>query len=155
MSLRPLLLARTPTGKPDQLSARDTRAWWVGVPGSRVARAADCRLASLPDHTTHARLLEVSLGTRLMKGPCLFGSVSLHFGCLPPTRKVLWSVEVPGSERAALQGEGDRGEEGSLHMTRLPGGQLLVFRGGPTAGCMEPRTVGAHPEELALHTKVP
>ena len=90
-----------------------------------------------------------------MKGPCLFGSVSLHFGCLPPTRKVLWSVEVPGSERAALQGEGDRGEEGSLHMTRLPGGQLLVFRGGPTAGCMEPRTVGAHPEELALHTKVP
>lgn len=30
-------------------------------------------------------------------------------------------------------------------MTRLPGGQLPVFPGGSTAGCLEPRTVGAHP----------
>lgn len=37
------------------------------------------------------------------------------------------------------------GRRGSLHMTRLPGGQLPVFPGGSTAGCMEPRTVGAHP----------
>lgn len=145
VSLRPLLLAGTPSGKPDQLSAGDTRAWWVGVPGSQVARAADCRLASLPDHTTHAWLLEVSLGTRLVKGPCLLSSLSLRSGVPPQPVKSpsLWRCQARRGQLGG--GRVTVGRRGSLHMTRLPGGQLPVFPGGSTAGCLEPRTVGAHP----------
>ena len=156
MSLRPLLLARTPSGKPDQLSAGDTRVWWVGVLGSRVARAADCRLASLPDHTTHAWLLEVSLGTRLVKGPCLFSSLSLHSGVPPPTCEVPQTAEMSGSERAAWRGEGDRGEEGVSAYDpsawwpapSLPRGLHGGLPGTQDGGCPPPK-------ELGLHTKVP
>lgn len=93
VSLRPLLLAGTPSRKPDQLSAGDTRAWWVGVPGSQVARAADCRLASLPDHTTHAWLLEVSLGLLPRKVPAPRAPSSIFQEQMSPTSP----IRVPGA----------------------------------------------------------
>lgn len=75
-----------------------------GVPGSQwPGRRLQVGPASQTTPPTPRLLERVSLGTRLVKEPFLSSS----FPCVlrvPPTCKVPWSVEVPGSERAAWQG---------------------------------------------------
>lgn len=145
VSLRPLLLAGTPSGKPDQLSAGDT----TGVVGQCPWEPSGqgCRLqVGQPPRPHHPHPAPGGFpGNQVGEGPFLFSSLSLHSGGTPPPVKSpgLWRCQArrgqPGRGRVTV------GRRGSLHMTRLPGGQLPVFPGGSTAGCIEPRTVGAHP----------